>query len=245
MVNIIKSNLYKYSRNKHSYIILAIIAIGIWAEVLATIYLGSSKSIENITKLTVGLDGLVVINVFLIFATINIGTDCSNGVLKNIVGRGITREKYLIGNIITIVGVNIIIWIISSVVLTVNMGIFLDWKRADNPFDLFLKLVMSIIFLVALVTMLCVLTMIFKNGVIAIILVGLIYSVNFCIKISEQYFLKATFNIKYISIPHYIMSGRTNMNNTKLILLGICVGTGYIIVFMLLAKFMFKRQEVR
>ena len=245
MKNIIKSNLYKYSKNIWSYIFLGFIILEFVATIYRAINLDKGASMTGINTLIMSLSGLNILIIFLIFVAINISADYNTNALRNIIGRGVTREKYLIGNIITIIGLYIVVWLIVSTVVTVINTITVGFGRIENPFNLFLALVMCIIFAIATITMVSVLTMIFKNGIIAVVIVGFIYVMNGLLKFSELVFFKSKFNLDYISIFHYILSEMHNINNTKTLLFGIYAGIGYIIVFMIIGKLVLKRQEIK
>ena len=254
MMNIIKSNLYRYSKNVWSYILLGIIILGCSLNIYVAMAITPSdiKDITGMNTILSLLNPMFIVFIFLLFVVINLFGDYQSSAIKNIFGRGIARMKYLQGTIITISGLTIIVWLVTSILIIIMNSSIAGFGKLDNPFNLFLALVMNMIFVIAMVTIVSVLTMIFKNGVIGFIVCIIIININSVIIFLNNLldlFLRSSFRLslglRYITISDYIKGASSNINDTKMLLFGIYAGIIYIVVFMIIGKFMLRRQDVK
>ena len=256
MMDIIKSNLYKYSKSIWGYLFIAIMII--FTGSLVYLEITAHTGEPNGAKIMFILFGQLSYFGFLfaIFIAMNMSESYKSGAVKSIFGRGIGKEKYLIGNILTVSGLYIIAWGIFVAITTGVNSIFVSFGTIKHPFNIFLVLVMLIIFAIAMITMVCVLTMVFKNGLLGFIIAwGIINAVGvmqFFIGFFSAFpgnignsFVKMSLSLKYVAIDSYINNTTSHMNDTKMMLYGIYAGIAYIIVFMIIGKLVLKRQEIK
>lgn len=246
MRNIINANIYKTLKSKGYYVVCGLLSMYILMEIyLSFRYTFEPPQVTGIDTLISFLSGpYMVVLLFLIMIGKHMIKDYESGIIKNILGRGITRTKYFIGQIISsyiIVGIT---WIIFVAILVIIGSIKSGIGQGNIKFIL-TSSVLNMVFILTLITMLIATIAITRNGIgMVIIFVG---AVNIA-KIAM--FLFSLFNIRLnlygFEMTTYISAINTqNSINEMLLLKGIGVVAVYFLVSIIVGFYAMKKQDVK
>lgn len=245
MINIIKSNLFKLFRNKTYYGICVLLGLSL----ILYIYLNYFAKYSNdfvvpaLQNLSENLSNPYIINIlFALLAGKFILEDYGSGVIKNILGRGISRGKYFIGNIISIYIVYVITWIIYLVLQSIIYG-FKYGIGTGNIKVLLLGIILNLIFMLALIIIVSAITAITRNGILIAIIFVVILNIDKIIMLIAS-ILHRRIDLYWINMITYINYIDIGTNN-ELLIKGIGISLVYVVIFIIVGLYAIKKQDVK
>ncbi|WP_297521323.1 ABC transporter permease [uncultured Clostridium sp.] len=244
MINVIRSNFYKFSKSKFGYFYLGLVLLNVIVFIILQAK-GGNYLVSGAQELSLFSDpvqdyGFMII----LFTAMMVHVDFSNGSIKNILGRGILREKYLIGNIISFSIVSILIWLSTTLIIIVVDSIIYKFGTGIRIDQIFFSYILGIIYIIAYITMIVSITAITKSGIIGAIVAVAIYNINTFVGFIGI-FMKKNIDIHNFSMSFYLYSASQGSVSNEFIFRGIGLGVLCIIIFSIIGIVILKRQDVK
>lgn len=246
MINVIKSNLFKLFRSRGYYAICGLLGLSL-AMYIYIIYFspGHERSfiVPVLQNLRANLSNPYIINIlFLILVGKFILEDYESGVIKNILGRGIGRNKYFIGNIISVYFVYIITWIIYLVLQSIIYGIKYG-IGTGNIGNLMLGIILNLIFMLALLTIVSAAVAITRNEILIILILIITLNIDNIIMLIAE-ILHRSIDLNWLSMINYINYISRSTSNI-LFIKGIGISLIYVVIFIFVGIYAINKQDVK
>ena len=251
MLNVIKANFYKLSKNR----LLKFATIGLL--VFMVIFLGILTAIEffkgdSVSNLINGAvvfqEGIASIEIFSILfgalAIIQVSDDYQDGLLKNVFSKGIGRSSYFLGNSIAISSLAYVFFIIYLIISVGFATYFFGWGELKSIGLMFLNLFTVFCLLVAIITLAMTSTILLKKSGKAVLLFGGIALVPYILEIFNIW-MKINFNFKRISLFNQINQVSTEILSINSLITAILLALGYIFICSWFSIFLLKKQDIK
>lgn len=245
MRNIINTNIYKTLKSKGYYIVCGLLSIYILIQIYLSIrYTLKLTQVTGMDTLIELLSGPYIVILFLMIIGKNMVKDYESGVIKNILGRGITRTKYFIGQIISSYIIFGITWIIFVIIL-VSVSSIRSGVGQVNIKIILTSGLLNMIFILTLIAMVIAIIAITRNGIgIVIIFVGAVNIAKIIMFIFSLFHINV--NLYGVEMTTYISAINTQNSLNEIILLkGIGVLSIYLLFSIVIGLYAMKKQDVK
>ncbi|MGL5414900.1 MAG: hypothetical protein ACRDAU_04475 [Clostridium sp.] len=245
MKNIMKAGIYRILRSKAfigcgSLCILDLFFAIIMNKVMYAdkVIYGANALLDSITN-----NGTISI-IFIVFIAMLVAEDYSYGTIKNIAGKGVSKLKYYVGNIISVMIISVVIIAIYSILITTYYTIVNGFGNLESMYKIIFISCIQVIILFAIMNIVVVAVIITKKTMAGLI-IG--YIVFYLPSILDMIFrvMNLKLNVELIGLNYYqnVLIGQTF--ELKLLLEGALVAIFYIILAIVVANFVLRRQEVK
>ncbi|MGL4451798.1 MAG: hypothetical protein ACRCTZ_11470 [Sarcina sp.] len=245
MNNIIKAVIYRIFKSKAfiGCIIFSILDLVLGIIMNKAMY--GEKIIYGVDSLNSSLtnNGTLAI-IFLILMAILISEDYSSGAMKNIIGKGVNKLKYYIGNILAIMILYLVVSLIYSTVLTSYYTILNGFGSFEEIKYILVKSLVQFIIVVGMMFVVATVVIITKKTISGLILGCIILYIPSFLSILSI-FIKLKFNFEIISLNYYQNIVATGSLQLKILIQAVVISVCYIILATLISNIILKKQEVK
>lgn len=246
MINILKVDINRLLKSKVYYVICGLLGIYTAIQIYFNFFYhgGSSYGVKGASTLISFMQQpTTIIILFAVLTGRFILEEYSNGAIKNILGRGISRTNYFFSKIIATYLVAIVTSILFVVVQVVISILSARFGMIEHPEYLILGIILDMIYLLAIITIVIGTTAITRSGII--IFVVFIMTINIfkiIMLISSIVHVHMKINLIWFDISTYV--GKIGYNNI-IPIKGIITAVVYIIIFLAIGVYGIKKQDVR
>lgn len=271
MVNILKSEFYKLRKTKNLFICVILVAImAVLQIILIDILFNMLASMMDSTRASMFWNMYKAMNltgsgclfeigendaftpIVVIISALVVTNEFSCGSMKNILARGINRNKIIIAKTIVSAFSAIVVFIVYQIMLSLTATVVSGWgnmNKSTGEFftDLLLVEVLNII-LVALLSVFASFISFATKRIslsisiplaLALLLPTVIEMLGQLVKMAISWL-----DIRYIWLPTFLLTSHTIIHTNTAIIVSL-VGIGEIIAFTLISMLIFRKSEVK
>lgn len=245
MKNLIRGHIYQLKRDNFFFGCLALGVIFLMMSIRFSpmgLDLGSVTGMDSL--FSTFLSGDIVLYGFMLLTENMIAEAYGSGVMKNIIGRGISKKKYYLSIIFTISAVYLLVMLASGVV----MGV-LAYSRSGLGTVLYpgyytLSVVARILFVMAHISFALTMTILTRNAIAGVLLGLVIPNIPQILEMALG-FLKVNLDLGVFKISAHMPSVYEASNDLSAFLPCFVVLSGYLVVSVVAGIRILKHQDIK
>lgn len=245
MKNLIRGHIYQLKKDNFIFGCLAINVIFLITTMrISSLIPGSSASMGVETMMNTFLSSDIVLYAFMLLTANMIAEAYRSGVMKNIVGRGISKKKYYLSIVFTISAVYLLVMLISGIIMGVIAYSKFGMGTMLYPGYYALSIIARILFVMAHISFAVTITVITRNAITGIIF-GLVIPNIPQILETVLGFLKIHISLDFLKMSTYMPSVYSASNDLSSFLPCFIVVFGYLILSVLIGFRLMKYQDIK
>lgn len=245
MKNLIRGHIYQLKKDNFIFGCLAINVIFLITTMrISSLIPGSSASMGVETMMNTFLSSDIVLYAFMLLTANMIAEAYRSGVMKNIVGRGISKKKYYLSIVFTISAVYLLVMLISGIIMGVIAYSKFGMGTMLYPGYYALSIIARILFVMAHISFAVTITVITRNAITGIIF-GLVIPNIPQILETVLGFLKIYISLDFLKMSTYMPSVYSASNDLSSFLPCFIVVFGYLILSVLIGFRLMKYQDIK
>lgn len=246
MKNLIRGHIYQLRKDHFFFGCLALSCV------FLIVSIRLSFSLAAISNPVMGIEGLfntflggdTVIYVFMLLTANTVAETYRSGVMKNIIGRGITKKQYYLSIVFTVSAACVLVMLIGGIIMGVLAGSRFGIGVISYPVYYALSVIARILFVMAHISFALTMTIYTRNAITGVIFGLAIPNIP---KILEMVlgFLKIHVDLDFIKITTRMPSVYTASNDVSSFLPCFAVLCGYLILSIFIGFRLLKHQDIK
>lgn len=245
MKNLIRGHIYQLKKDKFFFgclalsLIFLIVSIRISSQELGVIPVMGVDSLFNTF-----LNGDIILYAFMLLTANMVAEGYRSGVMKNIIGRGISKKKYYLSIVFTISAAYLLIMLISGIVTGALACSRFGMGTILYPGYYALSIIARILFVMAHISFAVTMTILTRNAIMGVAFGLVIPNIP---QILEMIFgfLKIRVDLDFFKMSTHMPSVYAASNDLSSFLPCFLVVIGYLILFTLVGFRLLKRQDIK
>ena len=246
MKNLIRGHIYQLRKDHFFFGCLALSCV------FLIVSIRLSFSLAAISNPVMGIEGLfntflggdTVIYVFMLLTANTVAETYRSGVMKNIIGRGITKKQYYLSIVFTVSAACVLVMLIGGIIMGVLAGSRFGIGVISYPVYYALSVIARILFVMAHISFALTMTIYTRNAITGVIFGLAIPNIP---KILEMVlgFFKIHVDLDFIKITTRMPSVYTASNDVSSFLPCFAVLCGYLILSIFIGFRLLKHQDIK
>ena len=246
MKNLIRGQIYQLRKDYFFFGCLALSCVFLFVSIRLSFSLASISSpvmgIEGLFNTFLGNDSILYI--FMLLTANTVAETYRSGVMKNIVGRGIAKERYYLSIVFTVSAVYVLVVLIGGVIMGVLAGSRFGVGTISYPGYYALSVIARILFVMAHISFALTMTIYTRNAITGAVFGLAIPNIP---KILETVlgFLKINIDLDFIKVSTHMPSVYTASNDLSSFMPCFAVLCGYLILSIFVGFRLLKHQDIK
>ena len=245
MNNLIRGHFYQLKKDHFFFGCLALSCILLFVSIRLSLSLTSvSNPVTGIEGLfDLFLDGDTILYVFMLLTASTVAESYRSGVMKNIVGRGITKKQYYLSIIFTVSAVYLLVMLIGGILMGVLAGSQFGLGAISYPGYYALAVISRILFVMAHISFALTMTVYTRNAITGVVFGLVIPNIP---KILEMVwgFLRIQIDLDFLKISTHMPSVYAASNDVSSFLPCFAVLSGYLVLSIGIGFCILKHQDI-
>lgn len=246
MKNLIRGHIYQLKKDPFFFGCLALSCVYLVVTIRLSFSLASASSpvmgIEGL--LDTFLSGDIILYVFMLLTANMVAETYRSGVLKNIIGRGISKKKYYLSILFTVSVACVLVMLIGGIIMGVLAGSRFGIGAISYPGYYGLSVIARILFVTAHISFALTMTIYTRNAITGVVFGLVIPNIP---KILEMVlgFLRISIDLDFIKIATHMPSVYAASNDLSSFLPCFAVLCGYLILSVFTGFRLLKHQNIK
>lgn len=246
MKNLIRGHIYQLKKDRFFFGCLVLSFILLFASIRFSFSLAAAVNpvtgIEGMFDTFLGSD--IVLYVFMLLVANTVAETYRSGVMKNIIGRGVSKRQYYLSNVVTFSAVHAVVMLIGGIVMGVLAGSQFGVGAISYPGYYVLSVIARILFVMAHISFAVTMTVYTRNAITGAVFGLVIPNIP---KILEMVlgFLKISVDLDFIKISAHMPSVYEASNDLSAFLPCFAVLCGYLVLSVLAGFRLLERQDIK
>ena len=246
MKNLIRGHIYQLKRDNFFFGCLALSCVFLFVSIRLTL------SLASISNPVMGIEGLfdtflggdTILYVFMLLTANTVAETYRSGVMKNIIGRGITKKHYYLSIVFTVSAAYVLVMLIGGIVMGVIAGSRFGLGAISYPGYYALSVIARILFAMAHISFALTMTIYTRNAITGVVFGLVIPNIP---KILEMVlgFLRIQIDLDFIKLSTYTPSVYAASNDLSSFLPSFAVLCGYLILSLVIGFRLLKHQDIK
>lgn len=246
MKNLIRGHIYQLKKDYFFFGCLALSFILLIVSIRLSFSPGSELSpVMGVNSLIdTFLSDDFILYAFMLLTANMVAEAYRSGVMKNIIGRGISKKKYYLSMVFTISAAYLLVMLISSIIMGVIAGSRFGMGTNFYPSYYALSIIARILFVLAHISFAVTMTILTRNAITGVILGLIIPNIP---KILEMVFgfLRINIGLDFLKISTHMPSVYAASNDLSSFLPCFAVLCGYLILSVFAGFMLLKHQDIK
>lgn len=245
MKNLIRGHIYQLKKDTLFFGCLALSFIFLIVSIRASSQISKISPVMGVDSLMgTFLGGDIILYVFMLLTANIVAEVYRSGVMKNIIGRGISKKKYYLSMVLTISAAYLLVMLISGIVMGVLA--FSKYGMGTSPYLGYygLAIIARILFVMAHISFAVTMTILTRNAITGMILGLVIPNIP---KILEMVFgfLRIHIDLDFFKISTHMPSVYTASNDLSSFLPCFVVVSCYLVLSIIVGFILLKNQDIK
>lgn len=246
MKNLIRGHIYQLKRDNFFFGCLALSFVLLFVSIRLTLSLASISTpvmgIEGLFDIFLGGD--TILYVFMLLTANTVAETYRSGVMKNIIGRGITKKQYYLSIVFTVSAAYVLVMLIGGIVMGVIAGSRFGLGAISYPGYYALSVIARILFAMAHISFALTMTIYTRNAITGAVFGLVIPNIP---KILEMVlgFLRIQIDLDFIKLSTHTPSVYAASNDLSSFLPSLAVLCGYLILSLVIGFRLLKHQDIK
>ena len=246
MKNLIRGHIYQLKKDPFFFGCLALSCV------FLAVSIRLSFSLASVSNPVMGIEGLFntflgndsILYIFMLLTANTVAETYRSGVMKNIVGRGIAKERYYLSIVFTVSAVYVLVVLIGGVIMGVLAGSRFGVGTISYPGYYALSVIARILFVMAHISFALTMTIYTRNAITGAVFGLAIPNIP---KILETVlgFLKINIDLDFIKVSTHMPSVYTASNDLSSFMPCFAVLCGYLILSIFVGFRLLKHQDIK
>lgn len=245
MKNLIRGHIYQLKKDNFFFGCLALSFIFLMISIRNSSPAPESTPVMGVNSL-IGtfLSGDIILYAFMLLAANIVAEAYRSGVMKNIIGRGIAKEKYYLSIAFIISAVYLLVMLISGIVMGVLACSRFGMGTVLYPSYYALSIIARILFVMAHISFAITMTILTRNAIAGVIFGLVIPNIPQILEMVLG-FLKVNIDLDFFKISTHMPSVDAASNDLSSFLLCFVVLSGYLILSIVTGFRLLKHQDIK
>lgn len=246
MKNLIRGHIYQLKKDPFFFGCLALSCILLVASIRLSLSLAAAltpvKGIEGLFHTFLGGD--TILYVFMLLTANTVAETYRSGVMKNIIGRGITKKQYYLSMVFTVSAAYVLLMLMGGIVMGALAGSRFGIGAISYPAYYALSIIARILFTMAHISFALTMTIYTRNAITGVVFGLVIPNIP---RILEMVlgFLKIHIDLNFIKISTHMPSVYAASNDLSSFLPCFVVLSGYLILSIVAGLSLLKTQDIK
>ncbi len=245
MKNLIRGHIYQL---KKDYFFFGCIALSFIFLIVSIRFFspetGASPAMGIDNLMGTFLDGNIILYAFMLLTANIIAEAYRSGVMKNIIGRGISKKQYYLSIVFTISAAYLLAMLINSIIMGVLAGSRFGIGTISYPGYYALSIIARILFVIAYISFAVTMTILSRNAITGFIFGLVIPNIPQILEMVFN-FLRIHIDLDFIKISMYMPSVYMASNDISSFLPCLVVLCGYLILSVFAGFRILKLQDIK
>ena len=245
MKNLIRGHIYQLKKDNFFFGCLALSFIMLIVSIRSSLQgfaLGPVTGVDSLMSTFLGGD--IILYAFMLLTANIVAEAYRYGVMKNIIGRGISKKQYYLAVLFTISAAYLLVMLISGIVAGGVTGSKFGMGTILYPYYYALSIIARVLFVVAHISFAVTMTVLTRNAITGVVFGLVIPNIPQILEMVLR-FLKIHIELDFLKISAHMPSVYEASNDLSTFLPCFAVLCGYLILSVLVGFILFKRQDVK
>ena len=245
MKNLIRGHIYQLKKDNFFFGCLALSFIMLIVSIRSSLQgfaLGPVTGVDSLMSTFLGGD--IILYAFMLLTANIVAEAYRSGVMKNIIGRGISKKQCYLAILFTISAAYLLVMLISGIVAGGVTGSKFGMGTILYPSYYALSIIARILFVVAHISFAVTMTVLTRNAITGVVFGLVIPNIPQILEMVLR-FLKIHLDLDFLKISAHMPSVYEASNDLSTFLPCFAVLCGYLILSVLAGVILFKRQDVK
>ena len=245
MKNLIRGHVYQLKKDNFFFGCLALALIFLLVSIrTSSPGLDLSPVMGADSFISTFLDGNIILYAFMLLTANVVAEAYRSGVMKNIIGRGISKKQYYLSVVLTISAVYLLVMLISSITMGALAGSRYGMGTVAYPGYYALSIIARILFVVAHISFAVAMTILTRNAITGVLFGLVIPNISQILEMVLG-FLKIHISLDFLKISTHMPSIYTASNDLSSFLPCLAVLCGYLILSVFVGFRLLKHQDIK
>ena len=245
MRNLIRGHVYQLKKDNFFFGCLALAFIFLIAAIrLSSLGVGSSPVTGVDSLIETFLGGDIVLYAFMLLTANMVAEAYRSGVMKNIIGRGIVKEKFYLSIVFTISAVYLLVMLISGVVMGILAYSRFGLGAVSRPGYYALSVIARILFVMAHISFAITMTILTRNAITGVLFGLVVPNIPQILEMLLSFF-KIDIALDSFKISENMPSLHAASNDLSAFLQCFVVLSGYLVLSVFVGFRLFKHHDIK
>ena len=245
MRNLIRGHVYQLKKDNFFFGCLALAFIFLIAAIrLSSLGVGSSPVTGVDSLIETFLGGDIVLYAFMLLTANMVAEAYRSGVMKNIIGRGIVKEKFYLSIVFTISAVYLLVMLISGVVMGILAYSRFGLGAVSHPGYYALSVIARILFVMAHISFAITMTILTRNAITGVLFGLVVPNIPQILEMLLSFF-KIDIALDSFKISENMPSLHAASNDLSAFLQCFVVLSGYLVLSVFVGFRLLKHQDIK
>lgn len=246
MKNLIRGHIYQLKKDHFFFGCLVLSCVSLVVSIRLSLSLASALNpvtgIEGLFDTFLGGD--IILYVFMLLTANTVAETYRSGVMKNIVGRGISKKQYYLSIVFTVSAACIVVMLIGGIIMGILAGSKFGMGSIPYPGYYALSLAARILFVTAHISFALTMVIYTRNAITGFVFGLVIPNIPKILEMALG-FLRIHLDLSFLKISTHMPSSYTASNDLSSFLPCFVVTSGYLILSIVIGFRLLKSQDIK